>query len=251
VTASSGGFAIVTGGAGGIGSAICRLLARRSMIVCAIDIDGSALDALAAHDDTGRIHTLVCDIADERQVCETVQQITQRWGGADLLVNNAGVLCDGALVSVLPGGLSKLSTDKWRSVMNVNLDGTFYVTREVVALMIQNRKRGVVINMSSISRRGNAGQSSYAASKAAVSALVTTWARELAWFGIRVAGIAPGLIETPMIKSIPPCAMRANQKRILVNRLGMPEEVASAVSFILDNAYVNGRLLEIDGGLEF
>lgn len=242
--------AIVTGAAGGIGSALCHMLAERGATVCALDIDTKSLRELSENPKNTRIAPFVCDVSNEEQVCITVEDIFTRFGPAHVLINNAGVLRDAALVNVKPGGIQTLSTTQWRSVIEVNLTGTFLATREVAERMIRTKTRGVIINMSSISRKGNAGQSSYAASKAAVAALVTTWARELSLFGIRVVGIAPGLVATPLIDAIPIPILQANIQRTPSRRLGRPDEIAAAVASVLDNDFVNGRTLEIDGGLE-
>jgi 3-oxoacyl-[acyl-carrier protein] reductase len=243
--------AVITGAAGGIGSAICRLLVQRGATVCAVDIDVAKLDALTASLKGMPFFPFVCDVSDEEQVISTLGQIQSRCGAPDLLVNNAGILKDGVLISLRPDGLYKLPTNHWKSVLETNLTGTFLVTREAVASMLQSGKRGLIINMSSIARTGNAGQSSYAASKAGIAALVKTWAQELAFCGIRVVGIAPGLIDTPMIEAIPSSTLRLQMKRIPARRLGKPEEIAAAVGFILDDGYVNGRIFDIDGGFEF
>ncbi|MCL4140808.1 UNVERIFIED_CONTAM: hypothetical protein GTU68_015540 [Idotea baltica] len=115
--------------------------------------------------------------------------------------------------------------------------------------MIKHQFKGVIINISSISRAGNFGQSNYSASKAAVVAMTTTWSKDLANFGIRAAAIAPGFIATEMTDKVPASVIEVMTKKIPAGRLGQPEEIANGALFILENDYFNGRVLEIDGGL--
>ena len=172
------------------------------------------------------------------------------FGAIHGLVNNAGILRDGLLVKAKDGKIiDTLSYDKWQSVINVNLTGVFLCGREVAASMIEHHIQGVIINIASISRAGNFGQSNYAAAKAGVVALTTTWARELARYGIRSAAIAPGMIKTEMTEAMKPEARAKMTSGIPVRRMGNPEEIAETVSFIFGNDYFSGRVLELDGGL--
>lgn len=144
----------------------------------------------------------------------------------------------------------KLSFDKWQAVINVNLTGVFLCGREVAASMIESGSQGVIVNIASIAREGNFGQSNYSAAKAGVSAMTVTWSKELAKYGIRCAAIAPGVIETEMTGSMKPEAKARLTAGIPVGRMGTPEEIAQTVGFIFENNYYNGRVLELDGGLK-
>lgn len=115
--------------------------------------------------------------------------------------------------------------------------------------MIEDGRNGVIVNISSISRAGNMGQSNYAAAKAGVAALTVTWGRELARHGLRVAAVAPGFIETEMTASMREDMLDKLTAGVPVRRLGAPDEIAKTVAFIFDNDYVNGRVIEVDGGL--
>ena len=152
------------------------------------------------------------------------------------------------LLKVKDGELtSRMSLEDWQAVIDVNLTGVFLGTREAAACMVRRGTQGVIINISSISRAGNMGQSNYAAAKAGVAALTVTWAKELARYGIRVAGIAPGVIATNMTAAMKPEALEMLKSVIPLGRLGTPEEIAHTAMYILENDYFSGRLVEVDG----
>ena len=154
------------------------------------------------------------------------------------------------LVKVKEGEVvSRMSLDVWQSVIDVNLTGVFLCGREAAERMIVSDTRGVIINISSISRAGNTGQSNYAAAKAGVVALSTTCSKELSRYGIRSASIAPGVFETEMVASMKPEAKERFVQMIPAKRTGAVEELAGAVNFIISNDYYTGRVLELDGGL--
>lgn len=197
----------------------------------------------------GSLQVAEVDIADEAAVTRFVAAATEALGGVNVLVNNAGILRDGAMAVEEEGrGVRKLPLILWGKVLDVNLTGQFLVAREVAAGMIERREKGVIINISSLARTGNPGQSSYAASKAGLDACTRTWALELAPHGIRVAGVAPGVIDTPILEEISDEALQALRAGIPVGRIGTPEEVWLAVRFILECEFFNGRTLEVDGG---
>ncbi|MFT6408034.1 MAG: 3-oxoacyl-[acyl-carrier protein] reductase [Arenicella sp.] len=147
------------------------------------------------------------------------------------------------------GDLRKMPLPEFQSVIEVNQVGTFLCAQAAAAIMIRNQYNGVIINISSISRAGNFGQSNYSASKAAVVAMTTTWSKELASFGIRSAAIAPGFIATEMTNKVPASVLAGITQKIPAGRLGQPEEIAKGALFILEKEYFNRRVLEIDGGL--
>jgi 3-oxoacyl-[acyl-carrier protein] reductase len=146
--------------------------------------------------------------------------------------------------------VTTLSRADWDAVIAVNLTGATLMAREVVAAMARAGTRpGVVVNMSSIARHGNRGQSNYVAAKAALAANTVTWARELAPLGVRVGAIAPGMIETPMTQGMNPKARDALVAAIPVGRIGTPEDVWRAVRFVIECDYFDGRCIDVDGGL--
>ncbi|MGH7330035.1 MAG: SDR family oxidoreductase, partial [Polyangiaceae bacterium] len=148
--------------------------------------------------------------------------------------------------------IKKLSKQDWKIVLDVNLSGATFMAQEVVAHMVEkNVKPGVVVNISSISRHGNRGQSNYVAAKAALAANTLTWAREWAAFGIRCAAIAPGMIETPMTRGMNQKARDAVVAMIPSGRIGEPEDIWRAVKFAIECDYFNARTMDVDGGLSF
>jgi 3-oxoacyl-[acyl-carrier protein] reductase len=243
--------AIVTGAASGLGYRFALELARAGAAVTAVDIDGAGLDRLAldAEGLPGTMGTLVGDVADEAAVKGFVRAAGEAMGGLNVLVNNAGVLLDGLLVQEEGGWVRRLPLAQLRKVLDVNLVGPFLVAREAAAAMLERGEReGVVVNISSLARGGNAGQSCYAASKAGLDAATRTWALELAPHGIRVAAIAPGVIETPILANVSPEAREALRDGIPLRRFGDPGEVWLTLRYVLECGFFNGRVIEVDGG---
>ena len=242
---------VITGGARGLGLAIGQLIASKGALCAIIDLEEKvAQEAASSCNSSSRGYA--CNVADEKQVEEVFAKIVNDFGRLDGLINNAGILRDGMLIKVKDGELQdKMSLSHWQSVIDVNLTGTFLCGREAAAAMAQAGNGGVIVNISSIAKSGNIGQSNYAASKAGVASLVTTWSRELARFNIRAVGIAPGVISTDMTDSMKPEALERIEKMIPVRRLGDRRELAQAVLFVIENDYMNGRLIELDGGLRF
>ena len=241
---------IVTGGGQGLGRAMAEYLASRGARLALVDLGQERLDeAVAACKATGGdARAYVCNVADEQQVTDMVSQVAADFGGIHGLVNNAGILRDGLLLKVRDGEIQKMPLNQWQSVIDVNLTGVFLCTREVAAKMVELQNKGLIINISSISRAGNIGQSNYSAAKAGVAALTVVWARELARYGIRVAGIAPGFIETEMTGSMKPEALERMTSGIPLRRMGTPEEIAHSAAYLFENDYYSGRILELDGG---
>jgi 3-oxoacyl-[acyl-carrier protein] reductase len=248
--------ALVTGAASGLGYRFALELARAGAMVAAVDIDGDGLRRLAAECAglPGRVETTVGDITDEAVVKAFVRDADEAFGGVNVLVNNAAMLMDGLLVADEDGWIRRLPTAQWRKALDVNLTGQFLVAREVAASMLERRiegdggREGVIVNISSLARSGNTGQSVYGASKAGLDSATRTWARELAPHGIRVASIAPGVIQTPLLDNISQEARATLLAGIPVGRFGDPHEVWLALRFILECGFFNARVLELDGG---
>ena len=188
---------IVTGAAQGMGAHFATRLHEAGAQVAAGDINEAALAELPQG-----IHRRKLNVADEAEVVSFVAWAHGAMGGLNGLINNAGILRDGLLVKKDrgTGAIIKLPTDQWNAVLGVNLTGATMMVREVVAKMVEtDSKPGVIVNMSSIARHGNRGQSNYVSAKAALAANCVTWAREFAAFGIRVGAVAPGMAETAKI----------------------------------------------------
>jgi 3-oxoacyl-[acyl-carrier protein] reductase len=240
---------IVTGGAQGMGAHFATRLHEAGAQVAACDVNEAALAALPAG-----IHRQLCDVSKEDQIVAFVAWASDEMGGLNGLINNAGILRDGLLVKKdrTTGAVTKMSTEQFNAVLGVNLTGATLMVREVVAKMVETGQRpGVIVNLSSIARHGNRGQSNYVSAKAALAANTVTWAREFAPFGIRVGAVAPGMIETPMTKGMSQKALEAFVAQIPVGRIGQPEDIWQGVRFILECDYFNGETFDIDGGASF
>jgi 3-oxoacyl-[acyl-carrier protein] reductase len=237
---------IVTGAAGGMGAHFARRLHEAGAQVAVGDVDEARLAELPAG-----IHRRRLDVSNEADVVAFVGWAEEAMGGLNGLINNAGIIRDGLLVRKdrATGAISKMSTDDWNAVIGVNLTGATLMVREVAGRMLASEQRGVIINISSISRHGNRGQTNYVAAKAALAANTVTWARELSRYGIRVGAIAPGMIETPMTKGMNQKARDALVAAIPVGRIGDPEDIWAGVRFIVECEYFTGRCLDVDGGL--
>ena len=243
---------IVTGAAQGLGAAIALDLARHGAKLAVLDVNAQRLDETlsACKQEGAEAFAYTCDVSDETSVRRCFVSVEEHLGPISGLINNAGILRDGMLVKVKDGEIvDRMSLEQWQQVIDINLTGVFLCGREAATSMIRNQTGGVIINISSISRAGNIGQSNYAASKAGVAALTTTWARELARYGIRCAAIAPGVFETEMVASMKDEAKARITSAIPLNRTGTLDELTSTIRFITENDYVNGRILELDGGL--
>ena len=240
---------VITGGAQGLGKAMAIKLASAGAKLALVDVNQAALDE-AVKACQGEVSAYVADVTDEQQVDDLFDRIEADLGPIAGLVNNAGILRDGLLIKAKDGKVTdRLSLQQWQSVIDVNLTGVFLCGRAAAGKMIESGTKGAIINISSISRAGNAGQSNYAAAKAGVAALTVTWARELARYGIRCAGIAPGVFETEMVASMKPEAYDRIVGAVPLSRTGQLDELAATVEYIFSNDYFTGRILELDGGL--
>ncbi|MEW5854764.1 MAG: SDR family oxidoreductase [Myxococcota bacterium] len=245
---------VVTGAAQGLGAHFARRLVEAGAQVAAGDVKTDGLKALsdACAGLPGKLHYRALNVSDEADCEAFAAWAHDAMGGLNGLINNAGILRDGLLIKKdkETGKVKKLSRSDWQAVIDVNLSGATFMVREVVARMVEKDLRpGVVVNMSSVARHGNRGQSNYVAAKAALAANTVTWAREFAPFGIRVGAIAPGMVETPMTQGMNQKARDALVANIPVGRIGVPEDIWLAVRFILECDYFNGRTIDVDGGL--
>jgi 3-oxoacyl-[acyl-carrier protein] reductase len=245
--------AIVTGAAGGLGGCFALELLRAGARVAAGDTNAAGLRQLAseAEDLPGELFVGRLDITDEASVSELMASAAEKFGGFNALVNSAGIARDGLLVQPGEGGeeTRKLPLTQWRKVVDVNLTGQFLMAREFASRVVESGTRdAVIVNLSSIARAGNPGQSNYSASKSGLDACTRTWALELAQYGIRVGGVAPGVTETGFLEGFSEEALTRLKAGIPLGRLGRPEEIWQAVKFILECDFFTGRTVEVDGG---
>ncbi|BFM15441.1 SDR family oxidoreductase [Maricurvus nonylphenolicus] len=251
----SGSVIAITGGAQGLGLETALYLAARGAQLALIDLDQSKLDeAVAQCKEVAQADAVICsyvaNVAEESQVEDIFAQIMADFGNLHGLVNNAGITRDAMLIKARNGVIEKrMSLQQWQSVMDVNLTGVFLCGREAATKMVEQGTEGVIINIASISKAGNMGQTNYSAAKAGVEAMSVTWAKELARYGIRSAAVAPGFMETEMVSSMKPEALQMMTKQIPLQRLGKPSHIAQTIAFILENDYISGRTIEVDAGL--
>ncbi|NND44860.1 MAG: SDR family oxidoreductase [Xanthomonadales bacterium] len=247
-----GSVIVITGACGGLGSAMAQRMASQGARLALLDFNSEALNAMVADGRLARSDSLAvpADVTNEQQVDAAFERIAAHFGRIDVLVNNAGITRDAMLLKVRDGQLSaRMSLADWEAVIGVNLTGVFLCGRAAAEHMSLGGAGGLIINVSSISRAGNIGQSNYTAAKAGVAALSVTWAKELARYGIRVNTISPGFIGTEMVRAIKPEALAKLRDMIPAGRIGEPEEIAHTVQYLVENDFVNGRNFEVDGGM--
>lgn len=241
----------ITGAGQGLGRSMAVYMAQKGARIAVIDLSQEHMDETKAQIEAAgsSASTFLCNVANEQQVEETFSAIVSQMGGLHGLVNNAGILRDGLMVKAKDGEISKMSLANWQAVIDVNLTGVFLCGREATVKMIESGEGGCIINISSISRAGNMGQSNYSAAKAGVASMATVWAKELARYNIRANAIAPGFIATEMTAGMKPEALDKMTAGIPAKRMGQPEEIAHTVAYLMENDYVSGRVVEVDGGL--
>jgi 3-oxoacyl-[acyl-carrier protein] reductase len=242
----------VTGGGRGIGKSIATAFAARGAHIALLDLNAPDLESTRAELEASgaRVTTAIVNVSNEEQVSQALDAVVAGFGRLDVLVNNAGITRDALLVKVKDGEVvGKMSLAQWQSVIDVDLTGVFLCTREAAERMIRLGNGGVIINISSISRAGNHGQTNYSAAKAGVAAMTVVWAKELARHRIRTGSIAPGFTRTDILSAMTPETLEKVTAPVPLKRLGMPEEVAHAAVFIAENDFFTGRCLDVDGGL--
>lgn len=241
---------IVTGAASGLGRCFAEQLIAAGANVLAADLNEDALSELSI-DGPGKLATFAVDVSKEDEVIAMVQAGVDAFGSISGLINNAGIFRDAMLVSrdKKTGDIRKMSLSQWQTVIDVDLTGPFLCTREVVAQMVENDVKGVIVNISSVSRHGNRGQSNYSAAKAGLIADTKLWAEELARYGVRTGAVAPGFTRTPILEAMRPEVLDKIASGIPLRKLGEPEHIWQAVKFIFECDYFTGRCIDVDGGL--
>jgi len=242
---------VITGAAQGLGRAMAEEFAKQGAHIALLDMQAEAIESAAS--EIEKLGVKACgyavNVTDEKQVEDTFAKIAADFGQINGLINSAGIMRDGMLLKVKEGKVvKKMPLDQFQSVLDVNVTGTFLCSREAATQMIETKSKGVIINLSSVSRAGNVGQTNYSASKAAVATMTVSWGKELARFGIRTGCIAPGLVETAMAAQMRPEMREMFINTVPLRRLADVEELAHAAKFIFENEYFTGRTLELDGG---
>lgn len=241
----SGAVALVTGGGRGLGLAIADHLHALGARVVVADRDADALATLPAHFERQAVN-----VTQPEAVKAAVADVVSRAGRIDILVNNAGVISSEPFVNILnPAGMMH-DYGRFRDAVVVNMDSVFIVTSAVVEQMVTCRSKGVIVNISSISARGNEGQTAYSAAKAGVNAMTVTWSKELGPWGIRCNAVAPGFIGTESTHhALKAEVIKHIKAKTPLRRLGEPREVALAVAAVIENDFMNGVVIDVNGGL--
>jgi 3-oxoacyl-[acyl-carrier protein] reductase len=242
----AGKAVLVAGGAGHLGRGVVHALHARGARIAVIDRDPAG-GVLFAHD-SAFYHP--ADTADEAQAAAAVDQVSAQLGGLDVLVNCVGLIHSEPLINLLAAERRRHGIDSWNQVLSTNLSTAFVLGALVAEQMALTRRKGVIINFSSVAAAGNPGQSAYSAAKAGLEALTVVWGKELGLFGIRVVAIAPGFMDTPSMHA----TMGAQLVKDLVrktplHRLGSVDAVTGAVIFAIENDFITGRTIHVDGGL--
>lgn len=240
---------LITGGATGIGKATAQRFAKEGATVIICDVNDELGQATA--EEFG-ITFYNVDVANRDAIQEWVDDVASRHGHIDIVINNAGILRDATLVKVIDGEMVKqMSESDFDKVIDVNLKGVFNCTQAVAPHMIRQGS-GVILNAASIvGLDGNFGQTNYIAAKAGVVGMTKVWARELGRYNIRVNAVAPGLIATDMLMSMPEKVLNVLKEHPPLQRLGQSMEVANAYLFLASDeaSYISGAVLRVDGGL--
>jgi len=237
---------VITGAASGIGRAATILFAEEGANVIACDIRKESLEKLKEESkDSDRIFTYVLDVTDRTNIKKVVEEVVEKFGRIDVLVNNAGITRDALLL--------KMSEEDWDKVIEINLKGVFNMTQAVIPYMLKQNKGSIVNTSSVVAIYGNIGQTNSVAIKAGVIGMTKVWAKEFARKGaqIRVNAVAPGFIKTPMTEKVPEKIIQNVIEKIPLHRMGEPEEVARIYLFLAsdESSYVTGQVIGVDGGL--
>ena len=232
--------ALVTGSARGIGAAIARTFASAGARVALLDRDAT-VEAVAR--ETGGA-AFVQDVADAPALGGVVDHLAREWGRLDILVNNAGIVRDARLPDA--------SDPDWAASLDVNLRAAFAAARAAAPHMIARGFGRILSATSIVARTGNFGQTAYAASKAGIVGMTRVWARELGSKGITANAVAPGFVDTDMVRSVPSKVVASVLARTPAGRLGTPQEVANVYLFLASDlaTFVNGAVVGVDGGLQ-
>ena len=244
----SGQAAIVTGGASGLGAATARVLAGAGAKVAVVDVNTEKAQAVAAEI---RGLAITCDVSDAASAETAIATAREKHGAARVLVNCAGI----GPAKRIVGKEGPMPLEDFTKVIRINLIGTFNMMRLAAADMTRlepvDSERGVIVSTASVAAfEGQVGQAAYSASKGGVAALTMPAAREFAQFGIRVMTIAPGIMFTPMLMALPEESLQSLGASVpFPKRLGKPDEFAALVRHILENQYLNGEVIRLDGAL--
>jgi 3-oxoacyl-[acyl-carrier protein] reductase len=247
---------VITGSASGLGKAMALGFANQGAKVVVSDIKKESVDLVVNEINSkgGQAFGIEADVSSENDAVRLMEESVKQTGSLDVAILNAGILRDGLLVKVdKETGMvkGKMSIEQFQAVINVNLTGVFLTGREAAVQMINHKKQGVIIPISSVAMHGNPGQTNYSAAKAGVASMTKLWAHELKKSKIRVAAIAPGFIATEMVlKDMNQEALDKWKSLIPIGRLGEVDEIFQTAKFIAENDLINGVVIEASGGIK-
>lgn len=245
----TGASVLITGGARGIGRQLVEGFIRDGARVGVFELDAQSCAELKTAFGEA-VGVWQCNVADADSVDQAVLEAAADGFQAGVLINNAGIIHSEPLVNLSVRGDRAHSRENWRKVLATDLDSVFYVTSRVVDQMVARRCKGVVISISSVSAAGNPGQSAYSAAKAGVNALTKTWAKELGPLGLRFAAIAPGFLDTESTRAaLSETVLAKLQQQIPLRRLGTAQTIYQTARYIVENDYLSGSVVEVNGGL--
>lgn len=252
-----GSVAIVTGGANGIGEAVAKTLAKKGAKLTVVDMSQKDIDRVVADikKDGGQAIGVLANVTKEEDTAKFIKETINAFGQINVVVPSAGIIRDSLMMVIdkeTKKVKAKMGLDKWSSVVDVNLTGSFLTVRDSAEAMINNGWKGVIFTISSLSRNGFIGQLNYSSTKAAVSLMPKIIIGEFQMRGvknIRVVGIAPGFVGTPMVKNMNQDALNAMLADVHLGRLIEPEEIANLILHVVDNEAINATTIEISGGL--
>ena len=235
---------VITGGAGGLGFPTAVWLKNFGYKVIVVDLKKT--DDISR----GNFDFFKADVTDSEVVESVINEIITKYNKIDVLINFAGVIYNEPIINIMNPSKMRHDFDNFKKNININLNSVFLVSSFVIEQMVMKRTKGVIINISSISASGNAGQTAYSAAKAGVEAMTKTWAKELGSFGIRSVAVAPGFIDTSSTSS----ALNENiinhiKTNTPLKRLGKEENISKTVQFIIENDFINGTVVKVNGGL--
>ena len=234
---------LVTGVSGDIGSFIASEFIRKGWIVLGLD-----KKEMVSADST--IEFYKCDLGNYTETETIINSIVDKHGAFDVVINCAGMIVNAPIVSIVNGKFTSHDPKTWNDIITANLSTTFNVSTIAVKHMIVNRKKGVIINISSIIANGNAGQTAYSSAKAGVNGFTKSLAKELGQFGIRVVCISPGFFDTDSTKqNISETKLSQIKEAIPLKKLGDVSEIVQTIEYVINTDYINGAIIELNGGL--
>lgn len=239
---------IITGGASGLGRHLVEYYLAQGSNVISLDLDSNLLSELERQNPN--LRSITCDLTKQDQLTKAFKRIDAEFGTMNVLINNAGIIHNEPLFSFFKKGAKGHDIDSWQRVIDINLTAVFATSSFFVEQLAMKRQPGVIINVSSVSSKGTAGQSAYSASKAGVNALTKTWAKELGALGIRVVSVSPGYIDSDaMHAAVPEKIQREIIQNTALKKLGSKNNVLQAIDCAIHNDFMTGNIIDVDGGL--